>query len=240
MPLRLERLESHHRPFNECPYRAAFGNGGDAMTEAKPLSAEELRQFGEHMQAIVYSQRHHHRDHMSRAYLAKWEWEHITSLQAENAALVETGNKLAMLMPLHVPEVITLMHKEVVERWAKLRSNPTSAGAALLKRLEDAEKQVAHDAAWIAVAVQSHKDIDAYLLSKFPELEVPYGMPVDGIRRTVEHCVAEARAEVERLRQNQRTPHTVEVCEGCWDETGEAICENCGQEDCPLRSQEKK
>lgn len=50
----------------------------------------------------------------------------------------------------------------------------------------------------------------------------------------------DAEAEVERLRQNQRTVGTVEVCEGCWDETGEAICENCGQENCPIRSQEKK
>jgi hypothetical protein len=144
----------------------------------------------------------------------------IDSLQAENAALVEAAKNL---MPTFEDG---RTHSEKERAVLAIISTPTSAGAALLKRLEDAEERCGLMA-------------DANRLA--------FQMRDQAIEKGAEwKARAEAaEAEVERLRQNQRTPHTVEVCEKCYvvatlRPNGCTGTMMTFHPDCPLRSQEKK
>lgn len=57
------------------------------MTPKPEPSAEELRQFRDHIRCIVGSLRSSGRSEMTRAFLATWEWEYIAQLTAERDGL---------------------------------------------------------------------------------------------------------------------------------------------------------
>jgi hypothetical protein len=57
------------------------------------------------------------------------------------------------------------------------------ADAEAAKKLET---HLNHDQAWMRVAEESNKAVDAYLRAVDPTLPVHYGMPVDGVRRIVQ------------------------------------------------------
>lgn len=62
-------------------------------------------------------------------------------------------------------------------------------------------KSVAHDTAWIQVAVESNKAITEYLRSIYPDLSEAFGMPVDGVRVVIDWMISritdwEKRAKV--------------------------------------------
>jgi hypothetical protein len=55
-----------------------------------------------------------------------------------------------------------------------------------------------HDGAWIRTAIEANKTLDAYLRSINPQLPEHYGMPVDGVRQTVEAVMARMSLDVDR------------------------------------------
>ncbi len=168
---------------------------------------------------------------------------HDAQLALDNATLLD---KVARL-EAWVSDLQSGMYVNCVycgHRYGPGETTPVSMADALKAHIEtcpqhpmsDLKKQVAHDAAWMKVATEAFKDIDAYLLSEFPDLKSPYGMPVDGIRRAVTHIkqAAEARA---------LPAGTVAVCSAhrhylCRDadgrDEGAACLAVAGQ--CPIRS----
>jgi hypothetical protein len=124
--------------------------------------------------------------------------ERLEDAEAENAALVE-ALRLYCIEPMddemgcafcgscYTPSP-SVSWKHLEHKPDCIVANPTSAGAALLKRLEDAERLVVQ----FALSLEQYEELygDAESFTQFKD-------------------------EIERLRQNQRTVGTVEVCAEC-------------------------
>lgn len=183
------------------------------MTEAKPLSALtallQYQQADEDGVMVLASRQAIHEVS-----------DYITSLQAENAALVEALRQIdddPPVIPFDPAYDEGTRNKQWIRYFKEVaknaRFNPTSSGAALLKRLEDAEAEVTE---------------------------------LQKLVQDAEQLANDRGCEITRLRQNQRTPHTYEVCaaNGCsrivnGPRQGE-MQDVCARIDCPIRSQEKK
>ncbi len=67
------------------------------------------------------------------------------------------------------------------------------------ERLADLKMDLGEHRGWRAVAVQSNRDVDAYLRQVMPDLQEHYGMPVDGVRQVVEDARAQKDVRDERV-----------------------------------------
>lgn len=85
--------------------------------------------------------------------------------------------------PQEIRDLVQRLSNQIKTRTAE-RNSVEAAAKEVSAKLEG--RSHPHDEAWMKVAVESNKALDAYLRSVDPDLPEHYGMPTDGVRLVVE------------------------------------------------------